>query len=338
MPVTLEDIHSYWEDSAKTTRDKDGLKPTARDPFLQRVVEAAIEPWIKADASLLDVGCGDGDSTFRFLRKAQKALGVDYIESYVQRARRLAQDAGVLDIDFRQGDVLNLGPALKAETFDVAITIRCLINLPSWKLQQQGIQEITNALKPGGLFIVVVPYNNAFRRLVVNPALRLFYLIWKLRGKGLGFTEFRYTKAEMDGFLGFISLPPAQRLIGQGDALSQLAVVVDLDDDLNALRDQARAALSGGDIEVLTWQKAMPELYEYIVLDDAGMYVMIDVRSTGMDGKTFANRLLDAEGVSLLPGEGFGASGVGHVRFSTCESPDILAEACRRILRFAAEL
>src|SRR6185295_9546228 len=40
-----------------------------------------------------------------------------------------------------------------------------------------------------------------FRRLVVDPALRVMYGVWKLRGLGLGFTEFRYRKAEMDGFL-----------------------------------------------------------------------------------------------------------------------------------------
>jgi len=71
---------------------------------------------------------------------------------------------------------------------------------------------------------------------------------------------------------------------------------------------------------------------------EAGMYVMIDVRDTGMDGKEFANRLLDAEGVSLLPGEGFGISGRGHVRFSTCEAPKLLEEACKRLLRFTAAL
>jgi hypothetical protein len=56
-------------------------------------------------------------------------------------------------------------------------------------------------LKPGGLFFVVVPHDNTFRRLVVNPALRALYAVWKLRGLRLGFTEFRYTQAEMDGFL-----------------------------------------------------------------------------------------------------------------------------------------
>jgi arginine:pyruvate transaminase len=64
------------------------------------------------------------------------------------------------------------------------------------------------------------------------------------------------------------------------------------------------------------------------------MYVMIDIRRTGMSGEVFATRLLDATGVALLPGEGFGKSGAGHVRLSLCAPDAVLLDACARIERF----
>ncbi len=71
---------------------------------------------------------------------------------------------------------------------------------------------------------------------------------------------------------------------------------------------------------------------------EGGMYLMLDVRATGMSGKDFANAFLDAELVSLLPGEGFGASGAGHVRLSLSASPDDLERACVRLARFAGRI
>lgn len=71
---------------------------------------------------------------------------------------------------------------------------------------------------------------------------------------------------------------------------------------------------------------------------DAGMYLFADVRGTGLDGKQFAQRLLDAEGVSVTPGEGFGTAGAGHVRITLGVGDDRLVEACARIVRFAASL
>lgn len=69
-------------------------------------------------------------------------------------------------------------------------------------------------------------------------------------------------------------------------------------------------------------------------LPEAGMYVFADVRGTGMDGKRFAALLLDATGVAVTPGEGFGPSGAGHVRITLGTSEQRLGEACDRIAGF----
>lgn len=71
---------------------------------------------------------------------------------------------------------------------------------------------------------------------------------------------------------------------------------------------------------------------------EAGMFVLVDVRRTGLDGWSFAEGLFEAEGVSTLPGEGFGANSAGHVRISLAVEDERLMEACRRITRYARGL
>jgi arginine:pyruvate transaminase len=73
-------------------------------------------------------------------------------------------------------------------------------------------------------------------------------------------------------------------------------------------------------------------------MPEGGMFLMLDVRSTGLTGDAFARRLLDEEDVSVLPGEGFGPSAAGHVRICVTTDEERLREACRRIARLAGEL
>ena len=116
------------------------------------------------------------------------------------------------------------------------------------------------------------------------------------------------------------------------------------------IQDAAITALESGDTEIENMRDAYRSRRDLVCEQladvagvschrpEAGMYVMLDVRKTGLSGKSFANQLLDAESVSLLPGEGFGASAAGHVRFSLCEQPEVLSEACQRIARFMRRL
>lgn len=68
---------------------------------------------------------------------------------------------------------------------------------------------------------------------------------------------------------------------------------------------------------------------------EAGMFALIDARETGMSGEDFAMALLDASGVAVMPGESFGRALAGWVRVSLTQPDDLIAEAARRIARFA---
>lgn len=63
----------------------------------------------------------------------------------------------------------------------------------------------------------------------------------------------------------------------------------------------------------------------------AGMFVMVDVRGTGLDSAAFAQRLYREQGVSVLDASAFGRSAAGHVRLSYTVDESRIGEACRRI-------
>lgn len=154
MPLPTNEIKQYWEKSAQVALDAEGLRPAARDPYLQDVVESRIERWLRPRDKVLDIGCGDGGSTLRFARQVNEVLGVDYIEKFVERATAAAASVGLSNTKFETGDVLNLAPITERHgKFDVAISIRCLINLNCWEKQATAIKQIASCVKSGGLYL-----------------------------------------------------------------------------------------------------------------------------------------------------------------------------------------
>lgn len=69
---------------------------------------------------------------------------------------------------------------------------------------------------------------------------------------------------------------------------------------------------------------------------EAGMFALIDVRSTGMSGEGFAMALLEECKVAVMPGESFGQALGGWLRVSLTQPDDRIALACERIADFAA--
>ena len=51
---------------------------------------------------------------------------------------------------------------LKSDNYDFVITNRMLINLNSWALQQEAIQNIVELLKPGGSLIIIENFVNSY--------------------------------------------------------------------------------------------------------------------------------------------------------------------------------
>ena len=70
----------------------------------------------------------------------------------------------------------------------------------------------------------------------------------------------------------------------------------------------------------------------------AGMFMLADVRGTGMSGSDFSWALFRETGVATLDATAFGPSAEGHLRISFAVDEKSLAEACRRIATFTRGL
>ena len=67
------------------------------------------------------------------------------------------------------------------------------------------------------------------------------------------------------------------------------------------------------------------------------MYLMLDVRATGLSGEDFANALLDQHHIAVMPGESFGAAAAGHVRVAMTIEDTAFEAALRTLCSFAEQ-
>lgn len=75
-----------------------------------------------------------------------------------------------------------------------------------------------------------------------------------------------------------------------------------------------------------------------LVPSSGAMYLMLDVRSTGLSGDAFAENLLDEERIAVMPGESFGAAAAGHVRVAMTIADGAFEEALVRLVGFAGKV
>jgi len=120
-----------------------------------------------------------------------------------------------------------------------------------------------------------------------------------------------------------------------GPAFIQDGAVVALGAELpevNALREayRRRASLLSGILADAPNCRAIPP--------EGGMFVLFDVRGSGLGAEDFARELVVHENVALLPCDGFGPSACGHLRIALTAPEPRLEEAGRRIVRFARKL
>lgn len=150
--MSLDEIKGYWDQRAK----KSSHAATTNDLRLRSLEAATLISQLKVinlpkEARVLDIGCGDGETTAVISRNFPSARfqGIDFSAEMIALAKPKS-DAD--RITFSTGDVRNLTDRFSAGSFDVIITNRCLINLPHKEEQYDALKQIFECLAPDGYF------------------------------------------------------------------------------------------------------------------------------------------------------------------------------------------
>ncbi len=99
---------------------------------------------------VLDLACGDGNTAIPSARRGANVLGVDIAGYLVEAARRRANEAGLSNSEFREGDASNI-EGIDDDTFDLTISIFGAMFAPR---PFDVAKEMARVTKPGGRIVM----------------------------------------------------------------------------------------------------------------------------------------------------------------------------------------
>ena len=128
-----------------------GYSNEAVSRFEERSLEenaAFLLPHLAKDMRLLDCGCGPGSISLDFASYLSEGqvVGVDIESSQVGKARARAEEKGIQNATFLQGDIYAL--PFEEGSFDVVFTHAVIWALPD---PMRALRELKRVLKPGGI-------------------------------------------------------------------------------------------------------------------------------------------------------------------------------------------
>jgi SAM-dependent methyltransferase len=122
------------------------IAASMRDSGEKLVADLGITPGMK----ILDLGCGDGTTALPAAKLGADVLGVDIASNLVAAGNRRAQDEGLTNLRFQEGDASNLED-LSDDSFDLIVSIFGAMFAPK---PFDVAKEMVRVTRPGGRIVM----------------------------------------------------------------------------------------------------------------------------------------------------------------------------------------
>lgn len=150
----IEKIIQYYDE--RVNKYGTSSEATLLDYNMREIEIETVKHWMKNNDRILDIFCGNGNTTVALSNYCKDISGIDLSEKMIESANKLLENnKDVTNVKFDRGNILDLGKIYKKGQFDIVTSIRGLINLPTWELQKQAIINVHNLLPDGGKFIFI---------------------------------------------------------------------------------------------------------------------------------------------------------------------------------------
>lgn len=168
----IEMIQQYWDERAGSSAGE--RSATTDDVHLRDLEVATIARVLTeqlpelSEATILDVGCGDGDTTLRIAEAlpGTRVHGLDYSPKMIAIAEQRLRGSSLRErISFEVQDATKLSTGERETRYAAVITCRVLINLPEKAMQYDVVRRIGQVLAPGGVYVGTENFTDGQRNL-----------------------------------------------------------------------------------------------------------------------------------------------------------------------------
>ena len=158
----------------------------------EELLHSVLTKYLPKDGTIVDAGCGTARWPMYFQRLGYRIFGIEISRDACVIAKENDPAVGILQANVKQ-------VPLKEHSVDAVMSLGVVEHDEAGPLD--ALREAHRILKPNGLLILAVPYNNLFRRLIVNPLHAYVNRQRRRVNAPLCFGEYRFDKREVRGFL-----------------------------------------------------------------------------------------------------------------------------------------
>jgi SAM-dependent methyltransferase len=163
----MSDQAHFWSKAAAFYEREfiDPYRETVRSP-LHRQLSRIPNP---GDKTVADLGCGLGPLLPFLAERFRRVIGLDFAEGMLARARERC--TAFKNVEIQQRSLTDLGSL--RDSLDVATAVNSIV-MPDVSEQEQALLQIRRCLRPGGVFLGILPAMDAvhyFTMLLVDRAL-----------------------------------------------------------------------------------------------------------------------------------------------------------------------